>query len=291
MKKSTSETEEKPPARLHGSALAEAMPDWIASPLARSFSTAASNLRFGYRRYLRGVGRPLMGLGAFLQVLALAVVSVVLAAVLLDEPVGLYRGSYPERVANIAEQLTTFGKSGWVLFPSAILLILLTFRHVDRLSRIGRFRLFRWNLLLCYIFVGVGLPSLVSTILKRIIGRPRPVHLTQTEPLTYQHFALDASYASFPSGHATTIGALAMVLAILFPAWRVAFLAMALVIGGTRIVVGAHYPSDVAAGLAFGAFSAWLIARLAGRSGLLFLHTCDIQPKLRPAHRLSRLFE
>jgi undecaprenyl-diphosphatase len=69
---------------------------------------------------------------------------------------------------------------------------------------------------------------------------------------------------SFPSGHAQTAFAAAVYLALLFPRGAAAFLALAALVGLSRIALGVHYPSDVIAGAALGsAFSiaAFLIAR------------------------------
>jgi len=256
----------------------------------RSLSTMAANLELARRRHARRRSASLVGFKSVVEILAIACVAIVLAAVLLDMPIVLYRGHYPEYVRNTAEVLTRFGKSDWVLVPTGVALLLLTFRHVDKLSRLGRMRLFRWNLLLSYIFVGVGLPGLISTIVKRLVGRPRPMRFDQDGLYGFSPFS-DASYASFPSGHSTTIGALAMVLAILMPKYRTLFFIIAMIIGATRVAVGAHHPSDVVAGLMFGAVVAFVLARVAASYGLLFKDNAAPWPELRPAHRLQRLLE
>jgi undecaprenyl-diphosphatase len=61
---------------------------------------------------------------------------------------------------------------------------------------------------------------------------------------------------SFPSGHAQTAFAAAVYLALLFPRGAAAFLALAALVGLSRIALGVHYPSDVIAGAVIGgAFS------------------------------------
>lgn len=52
----------------------------------------------------------------------------------------------------------------------------------------------------------------------------------------------------YPSGHTTTFGTWAYVLADLFPAKREAFFAQAWGAGANRIKGGAHYPHDIAGG-------------------------------------------
>ncbi|MEU3280073.1 phosphatase PAP2 family protein [Streptomyces antibioticus] len=85
---------------------------------------------------------------------------------------------------------------------------------------------------------------------KRIVRRPRPTHV---EPLVRT-----AGRHSFPSSHATSAAAAAVAFGALgVGAARPLAAAMCL----SRLVVGVHYPSDVAAGAALGALTARLGAR------------------------------
>jgi membrane-associated phospholipid phosphatase len=60
----------------------------------------------------------------------------------------------------------------------------------------------------------------------------------------------DARQRSFPSGHSATAWGLAIGLALLFPRGIWIFISLALLASAQRIVSGAHYPSDVVAGIA-----------------------------------------
>jgi membrane-associated phospholipid phosphatase len=53
---------------------------------------------------------------------------------------------------------------------------------------------------------------------------------------------------SFPSGHTATIVALATALWWLWPRHLLFYILVAAIVAASRIVVGAHYPSDVIAG-------------------------------------------
>lgn len=127
----------------------------------------------------------------------------------------------------------------------------------------GFFFVLRWHqwwpvaLLAVAIAGAVGLYSLV----KHLVGRPRP-----PPAIWIGHF----SGASFPSGHAAQSVAcyatLALILAagrpirVKFALYGVAALAV-LVVGGSRIYLGAHWLTDVLAGYALG--MAWLAIVLA----------------------------
>ena len=58
---------------------------------------------------------------------------------------------------------------------------------------------------------------------------------------------------SFPSSHATTAFAGAVVLSFLLPRFWPLFIAAATLVAFSRLYVGVHYPTDVIAGAAIGA--------------------------------------
>ena len=58
--------------------------------------------------------------------------------------------------------------------------------------------------------------------------------------------------AAFPSGHATTAFALATLLSLWYPRWTGGFLALAALVGWSRVVLGSHFPSDVLGGAILG---------------------------------------
>lgn len=254
-------------------------------------NTARANIALAFRRGARRRQAPFIKPLLVWEMLLAAAVGVLIAVSLLDAAIGETRGTYPALVSAASQWLTRLGKSDWILIPTGVVLIALTFVNVETLARKAKLRLFRWNVLLCFIFIGVGLPSLISTLVKSALGRPRPTHFAESGLFGLNPFTMDASFASFPSGHSTTIGALAMVLALLIPRFRHVFFVVGVLVGASRIGVGAHYPSDVVAGLLLGAGGAYLVAKWFAAHGLLFLDTPMDRPAIRPAMRLRRLFE
>ena len=69
------------------------------------------------------------------------------------------------------------------------------------------------------------------------------------------------AYASFPSGHATTAFAAAIVLAFMYPRQAGVFTGAAVVVGLSRVLLGAHFPSDVLAGAILGSGVALAVYR------------------------------
>jgi membrane-associated phospholipid phosphatase len=101
------------------------------------------------------------------------------------------------------------------------------------------------------------LAPLLESVLKQLVGRPRPEDVS----------------LSFPSGHSTAAAAFfgaVMFLAGALPpragAWvRIVAVVMIVLVGMARVILRAHWPSDVLAGIALGlalaATAGWLAAR------------------------------
>ena len=87
---------------------------------------------------------------------------------------------------------------------------------------------------------------LVNGPAKRAVRRPRPTRYQRVHPHRLRH----PSDSSFPSGHAASAATMAMLLSEdgLAPLWW----SIALTIAASRVYVGVHHASDVAAGLAVG---------------------------------------
>jgi undecaprenyl-diphosphatase len=111
-----------------------------------------------------------------------------------------------------------------------------------------------------WVLVATALIGPLTTLLKELVGRPRP-----------QFAEGGARYTSlsYPSGHSSGIAALvtvALVLAwpLLAPvarrAWLAAGVALVLLVGATRLWLGVHYLSDVLGGWALGLGWSLLVA-------------------------------
>lgn len=195
---------------------------------------------------------------------------IALACLVFDRATGvLGRFASPE-AREWAKLLSNMGDSGWSLLISALLAI--EGAAMARLARRAshRARAAFFSALGCYCFLSLALSGLIANLLKRLIGRARPGEFPLEDPFHFLPLAGRASFESFPSGHSTTIGALFMIAALLAPRYRIAFAVAALWCGMGRVMLGAHYPSDVLAGLSFGAWFTWFMAIVFARHGLVF---------------------
>jgi undecaprenyl-diphosphatase len=89
----------------------------------------------------------------------------------------------------------------------------------------------------------------ISHLLKTATDRP---HLYVAMPHLHTLISRPTS-DSFPSSHATTAFAGAVVLSFLLPRLWPLFVAAATLVAFSRLYVGVHYPTDVVAGAAIGA--------------------------------------
>ncbi|HIE52068.1 MAG TPA: phosphatase PAP2 family protein [Armatimonadetes bacterium] len=94
--------------------------------------------------------------------------------------------------------------------------------------------------------------TLTSHILKPWVARLRPCHVL---PQVHLLVGCSSSY-SFPSSHAANSLGLATVFGYYYRRWAWLFVALALLVGYSRIYVGVHYPLDVLGGQVVGVLSA-----------------------------------
>jgi len=211
---------------------------------------------------------------------------ILLATVIIDGPVGDFGRRWPDGIRTMARTVTDVGKSGWILVPTGLFVLACCFLDWQALKERTRNMLAKWMALAAYVFLSVGVSGLIASLLKYAVGRARPHFFDTFGAFAFKPFSFDAWFASFPSGHSTTAGALFAAMALFFPRLRLPALVLGVWLGFSRVLVGVHYPSDVIAGFALGAWYAYFQAMVFARHGVVFRCDANGWPVLRADHAL-----
>ena len=184
----------------------------------------------------------------------LTVVTAIVVAVSyawLDRPIAAaFHDSGPTFQAAMAF-VTAFGLGGpYLILTAAALLVCWIAGHTLAARRAA------------YVFLVVAASGLFVDIIKPVFGRVRPTLLFSDHLYGFTGIGAHSNHWSFPSGHSTTVAALAWALSLLYPRLMPAWIAAALLVAFSRIALDQHYLSDVVAGLYFGVVFAWAIAGL-----------------------------
>ena len=136
--------------------------------------------------------------------------------------------------------ISFYAKYGVVLFAVLLAGSYLEARHRDDIVRVAG-------------TIWAGAAPLVALVVAQAVGRqidrPRPY-----TSLQHVHVLVARSTDfSFPSDHATTVGAVAVALLVANRRYGVLAGAAAFAMVFAHVYVGAHYPSDVLAGILIGA--------------------------------------
>jgi len=171
------------------------------------------------------------------------VILAALSFVFIDKSLALFVHHHLNHlVDNIATDFTFLGYSGKYIIVFAIMF--LAGRFVVKKPTLAKAGLL--------LLLAVIVPGLFCDILKMLLGRARPDMLYQHGMYGFYFLQIHARLWSFPSGHSTTIAGVMVALSLLLPRFWWAFISVAVIVALSRIIVAAHYLSDVMIGLYLG---------------------------------------
>lgn len=101
---------------------------------------------------------------------------------------------------------------------------------------------------------GLAASGATINLMKIMMGRLRPKFLNWEHPrYGFEPFNFDLNNNTFPSGHAQTMGAVTVVLCLAFPRYRAIFVTIGATVSLSRVMINAHFLSDILAGAFIGA--------------------------------------
>ena len=247
--------------------------------LATWIAALARPPRVGERRLFPATVRLVAGL-------AVAAVAIVATMAFVDAWAYEQARRLPRGIVAVFNEITDFGKSGWFLWPLGVLLVVVAAIESPALSRLTNLVLVSMAVRLGFLFAAISIPGIVASLVKNMIGRRRPSDLG---PWLYAPFTWKPAFSSMPSGHSTTAFAVAIAFGAVFPRARLVLWIYAGIIALSRIVITAHFPSDVLAGALVGACGALIVRNWFAARGLGFVFAPDGSVLARPGPSWRRL--
>lgn len=188
----------------------------------------------------------------------------------LDAPSVGWARDLPAPVTEFFKWLTRFGKSDWLLYPLGTVCLVLLLGDWYKVDRRVAAAWTEIGIIAGFAFFSIAGSGILTNFFKQLIGRGRPIVFDEDGAFSFLPFQFDYFYSAFPSGHSTTMGALAVTVAVIVPRIRVPVVVICAIVASSRVIVGAHYPSDVIAGFLAGAAFTWFYALALAAAGIGF---------------------
>jgi len=230
----------------------------------------AANTAMGLSRLTRPQRRaaPWISPGRWLAIAVLVTATILVVMATWDAKAVAWAQKLPTWFIDPVNEFTDFGKAVWVLVPFGVAVLVIAILTHPGLPLGTRAVLAALSVRFGYVFLAVAVPGIFVTVIKRLIGRARPL-VEGTDVFVFAP-GWRVEYASLPSGHATTAFAAAFAIGAVWPRLRVWAWAYALGIGFSRVALTSHHPSDVLAGAVVGILGAVLVQNWFAARGLGF---------------------
>ncbi|MFZ4762735.1 MAG: phosphatase PAP2 family protein [Alphaproteobacteria bacterium] len=181
----------------------------------------------------------------------------------IDRYIAEYTEHLDVAIKQPFEMITLLGKGAWWVLGTAFLGVFcyLISRYAPHRSAAHRALWLSRAKKFLFSFICIASSGLLVNGLKMLAGRARPRLWFREQIEGFFWLKTGSDYASFPSGHANSAAVMASLAVIFFP--RAGWLAVPFfaLIAISRIVINAHYSSDVLAGTVIGILSTTALYR------------------------------
>jgi membrane-associated phospholipid phosphatase len=127
----------------------------------------------------------------------------------------------------------------------------------------------RWQRILLSAMIASTLAGMTVNLSRLTTGRTRPRATAEQGWYGPRHDGKwligQADFNSFPSGHTATAVGFAGVIFFAAPEWGIPAMIVAFAVATSRILLGAHHPSDVVTAALISMMIAWLVWEFLGR--------------------------
>ena len=175
-----------------------------------------------------------------------AAVPLLAAAFLLDTPARDFVVAHPDQTLRLAARsISKYTEWQWLMLAAAVPLAVFIRQKKEY-----------WKRLLILMMISCSLAGIAADTARCLTGRARPNSGVQEGWYGVRHdsqwILFNSHYNSFPSGHTAVATALIAPLLLLRRRIGWCLIPLPVVIGAARVWVGAHHPSDIAAGALLG---------------------------------------
>ena len=234
--------------------------------------------------------------GRLTLALILIAIAIVLSVRMIDRPVAEWAHALSPGIRAVMQWITQLGVStGWLILSGVPVILFVLSRRWLAPSLRARWQSYAY--LPLFAFVSIAGAGIANALVKAAAGRFRPKLYFLDQRFGFDLWHRTADYTSFPSGHTVTVFALASALALIWRPLAWPGFALALLVGLSRIMVGAHWPSDVLAAAWLGiAWTLWMrhifeqhgVSMAAARGGAAAWQRPLFRlPRLRPGRKAA----
>ncbi len=143
-------------------------------------------------------------------------------------------------------EITKLGSSSW--YFSITIIGFVVFYTNDRLQIVKTKSAKNLSNFFISSFVYILTVGIITQIVKHVVGRPRPNHTDFEDVFSFKYFTMESDFHSFPSGHSSTIFIVCFILVSIIPKLKYFFYFLASIVAFSRVIVGAHFFTDIVAG-------------------------------------------